>query len=209
MSSSKQRLEANRANAKRSTGPKTREGKKRSSGNAYKLGLTARLLLDGEDVAEFDRLRRQLVQDYKPQSTLAVELVEDLARTLLQKRRAAFFEAAMLEARFQQVVERSARSPLDELLSDPFCFPASSAGEEQEKEVPKLSVEAEWRVRLGEALLHDAAYGDLLSKLDRHRAMLTNEIMKTVKLLLLVEGTYAGVQDEQCLIEQTPMESKK
>ena len=208
MSSSKQRLEANRANAKRSTGPKTRAGKERSRLNAYRHGLTARLLLDGEDAAEFERLRKQLLQDYSPQSILGVELVEDIAKTLLLKRRAALFEAAMLEARFQQVVERSARSPLDELLSDPFCFPASSAGEEQEKEVPKLSAEAEWRVRLGQALMHDAAYGDLLSKLDRHRAMLTNEVIKTVKLLLLVEATHATDRDGQLLIEQTPTENK-
>ena len=94
-----------------------------------------------------------------------------------------------------------------ELLSDPFCLP-SSAGEEQEKEVLKLSAEAEWRVRLGEALVHDAAYGDLLSKLDRHRAMLTNDLIKTIKLLLLVEATHAPDRDAELLIEETPTENK-
>ena len=202
MSSSKQRLEANRANAKHSTGPKTREGKKRCSGNAYKLGLTARLLLADEDVAEFDRLRRQLVQDYKPQSTLAAELVEDLARTLLQKRRAAFFEAAMLEAQLQSCTKRPPRSVLDGLLSDPF----SSSSDEEEEEV-KLSPEAEWRVRIGKALRSDASNADLLGKLDRHRAMLTNDLVKTVKLLLLIEATHAN-GDEQLLIEETPTENK-
>jgi hypothetical protein len=46
---SKQRLEANRTNAKRSTGPCTQTGKARSKMNALKHGLAAKsVVIEGE-----------------------------------------------------------------------------------------------------------------------------------------------------------------
>ena len=47
---------ANRQNAKKSTGPRTPEGKARSSQNALKHGLLARdAVMADEDPAEYDR----------------------------------------------------------------------------------------------------------------------------------------------------------
>ena len=57
MSTIKQ-IEANRANALRSTGPRTEAGKAASSGNALRHGFTARrVVIEGEDPVLFDRLR--------------------------------------------------------------------------------------------------------------------------------------------------------
>ena len=62
---SKQRLEANRANAKRSTGPTTEPGKARSKMNALKHGLSAKaVVIEGEDPREFEALRAGLEQDF-------------------------------------------------------------------------------------------------------------------------------------------------
>ena len=56
---SQSRLEANRAIAKRSTGPRTELGKARSKMNAVKHGLSAKaIVLEGEDRCE----RRQILQ---------------------------------------------------------------------------------------------------------------------------------------------------
>jgi hypothetical protein len=65
---SQARLEANRRNAKKSTGPRSEEGKRRSSLNAITHGMTARIaLLPDEDPAAFDRRMVQWVQRYRPQ----------------------------------------------------------------------------------------------------------------------------------------------
>jgi hypothetical protein len=55
MASEKQ-IAANRANAKRSTGPKTAAGKRRSSGNAFRHGLSGPLPDDLGTMAEFDAI---------------------------------------------------------------------------------------------------------------------------------------------------------
>ena len=47
------RTEANRANAKRSTGPRTAEGKARASKNALAHGLTARDIIVGDEDEHF------------------------------------------------------------------------------------------------------------------------------------------------------------
>ena len=66
---SQARLEANRRNAKKSTGPRSEEGKRRSSLNAITHGMTARIaLLPDEDPAAFDRRMIQWVQQYRPQN---------------------------------------------------------------------------------------------------------------------------------------------
>jgi hypothetical protein len=66
MASEKQ-LMANRANAKRSTGPKTTTGKALSRKNACKHGLTAESIVIGdEDPKAFDLLRAQLEDEYDP-----------------------------------------------------------------------------------------------------------------------------------------------
>ena len=64
---SARRLAANQRNAKRSTGPKTREGKERSRTNALKHGLTAEtLLLPGESAEEFEAFCSEVVAHLSP-----------------------------------------------------------------------------------------------------------------------------------------------
>ena len=73
-------IHANRANAQRSTGPKTQEGKKRSSLNALRHGLNAQaVLLPHEDALAFDRQNQKWFNDLKPKGALEDQLVQSLA----------------------------------------------------------------------------------------------------------------------------------
>jgi hypothetical protein len=54
MATTQQKTDANRANARRSSGPRTAAGKSKSSRNARKHGLCAEnTLLPGENIADF------------------------------------------------------------------------------------------------------------------------------------------------------------
>jgi hypothetical protein len=75
------KLEANRQNAKKSTGPRTLEGKQRSRLNALKHGILAKaVVIHGgpgkEKRGEFDELLTEFWQHYSPQGPVEEMLVE-------------------------------------------------------------------------------------------------------------------------------------
>ncbi len=93
----KAQIKANRENAKKSTGPRTEEGKARVSLNALKHGLLARdAVLPEEDPAEFDRQLRDLEHDLRPRNSLEFELVRQIADAQWRMRRLVRIETAFL-----------------------------------------------------------------------------------------------------------------
>ena len=70
------RAEASRRNGAKSRGPKTPEGKARSSQNALKHGLRAQkhMLLPGESAAEYQRLEAALLEELAPEGALQTVL---------------------------------------------------------------------------------------------------------------------------------------
>ena len=93
---SSKRADANRHNAQKSTGPRTPEGKTRSSLNAVKHGLTAQTaLLPGESFEELDALARSLHAQLKPVGALQKILAERVVSLAWKLRRCAGAEAEM------------------------------------------------------------------------------------------------------------------
>jgi hypothetical protein len=186
MASEKQ-LRANRANAKRSTGPKSAVGKTRSRMNSRKHGLTATTLVIGdEDPAHFERLRAELIAQYQPQSALECELVERLSSLLWRLRRVPAFEAAIIEARRAEVEGDTVLDLLEH-------------NEEQSDETTLAR-------SIGLALISDGA-SDILGKLARHEATLMNAFMKTLQMLLLLQRERASETDAR-LIEAVALPPK-
>jgi hypothetical protein len=72
-------------------------------------------LLSSSDEAEFNHLFKRLQED--PLSTLRAEVIEDLARILLLRKRAGFFEAAILEARCEELTRAAKLEALIDLES--------------------------------------------------------------------------------------------
>ena len=91
-------IEANRRNARKSTGPRTEEGKRRSRCNAIRHGLTAETVIgaleDAEDYAAFEAV---IIADYDAQSAVERELVLRLASLLWRLRRATSMETGLFE----------------------------------------------------------------------------------------------------------------
>src|SRR4029077_16189954 len=62
-------INANRANAQKSTGPRSAEGKSASRFNALKHGMdAASIVISGEDPAEYEALAAHYLDEYHPQS---------------------------------------------------------------------------------------------------------------------------------------------
>jgi hypothetical protein len=94
---SQQQIDANRRNARLSTGPRTAAGKNQSRGNAYRHGLTAETVIVGlEDAADYHAFEAEIVADYDPKSVLERELTCRLASLLWRLRRASLIESGLL-----------------------------------------------------------------------------------------------------------------
>jgi hypothetical protein len=101
--------EARKENVRKSTGPRTVEGKRRSSQNARKHGLysNAHFFWDaaialGEDPRDFERLLKGLVLARQPADTLEMVLVEDIALLVWKKARLDRAEAAVQVCNLQK-----------------------------------------------------------------------------------------------------------
>jgi len=85
---------ANRANAQKSTGPRSAEGKAASRFNALKHGLDAQsMVLPGEDPADYEALARDYDRSLRPETPIERFHVDTLIRADWQKRRLQLVEA--------------------------------------------------------------------------------------------------------------------
>ena len=93
---SQKRIEANRLNAQKSTGPRTPEGKGRSRENAVKHGLTAQVMLR-EDAVAMQEEAQAMFDSLRPRNKFQVELVDQVALINIRTRRAQRIERRMRE----------------------------------------------------------------------------------------------------------------
>ncbi|MGP0071180.1 MAG: hypothetical protein ACLPWF_04515 [Bryobacteraceae bacterium] len=101
------RAAVNRANALRSTGPRTAAGKQRSSLNAVTHGLTSRSpILATEDPVAYQQHCRQFFDEYQPATPTESHLTQELADTAWRLNRVPVLEAALLD--------RAANPPSDQ-----------------------------------------------------------------------------------------------
>ena len=180
MASEKQQ-EANRANAKRSTGPKTVAGKALSRMNAHKHGLTAETIVIGdEDPRTFDMLRAELEEEYNPRPGIESELVERLAVLMWRMRRIPIFEAALIELRRERI---ASDKRMHSMIPSPFK-------DEDRKETPYENT----------ALAFQNSQ-QTLGTLFRYEAALMNAFNRTLQQLLFLQDRRARDEDESQVVE--------
>ena len=96
MPASEAQIAANRANAAKSKGPTTPEGKDASRGNALKHGLTAVKLLPEREAAEVERRSAAFIEELNPSGEVGVALARHAARMSVRMERCATHENAAL-----------------------------------------------------------------------------------------------------------------
>ena len=90
------KVRANRANAKLSTGPKTLSGKEKVSGNALTHGLTAeKHVIIGESIEEFNTFKNSMFKVYEPFGAYEEEIFIKLVELLWRLRRVGVIETGI------------------------------------------------------------------------------------------------------------------
>ena len=91
------RIAINRANAECSTGPKTEAGKKQSSLNALRHGLTGQtVVMPTEDLQAYQSHLKSFTDEYHPQGATESHLVQALADASWRLNRVAVLETNLL-----------------------------------------------------------------------------------------------------------------
>lgn len=184
---SRRQTEANRHNARRSTGPVTTEGKRRSRMNATTHGLTACVpLVPGENEAAFVELREALRRDLDPQGALMEQWLEEIIVLLWRLKRCGRIEAAIYEYHRLRLDMARARGRLDTLRDtvtqvDELLDVTSSASRDLATLDACAGAIATGPALLGQIATIDAAEGDALGKLSRHEERLRRHLRRALE----------------------------
>jgi len=104
--SSVRQIEANRRNARLSTGPVTEEGKRKSRQNPLRHGLTAETVIDAlEDAEDYAAFEMAVTADYDAQSAVERELALRLASLLWRLRRASAIESGLFKIQAKHLLQ--------------------------------------------------------------------------------------------------------
>ena len=176
---SQEKLDANRRNGQKSTGPRTEEGKMISRWNSLKWGLTRRGgVLPDEDPEEYEELHQALHAQYRPVGPVEAELVEQLADVLCDLPRLRRTKIGILKSHLYQ-------SLVDQLdgAANESIRPSTALDPRREEILQKkaeLLSKRNMDIDLGTlAYLIDAAGPEVLPKVLRH---LTNRENRLVKI---------------------------
>ena len=149
-------VDANQANSQKSTGPKTEEGKARSSRNRLSHGFASSTrFVQGEDPAEFNLLLDDLISEHQPATPTEQILVEQMAHHHWINLRATRLQDSIVASylktgltpvqlglfiRYQTSAERSFHKAHTELLKVQKQRQSSQIGFESKK--PEVAPEA-------------------------------------------------------------------
>jgi len=196
-------IHANRANAMKSTGPRTEAGKRASSRNALRHGLTAEhVVLDNEDPADFDALRASVRVEFEPQGPTEAFLVDRLAGLIWRLNRVPGFEAGLIT--WMAHLESEAHDTGGVVFADLYftgdqrALPAPQA-----RAGPGAQVRHQSRV-VGRALEAMLSTTDPLGKLARYEGQLMRELGRTlaeVRTLQAERGAPKQGQRRTCAID--------
>jgi hypothetical protein len=117
-------IDANRRNARNSTGPRTREGKAKSSANSVKHGLSGAFrVIDTENQEEFEELIAEYHRTFQPANTHERFLIEEIAQARWRLARARRLESELIE----DLVERRGHENADEMFVSAFRSDTTTA----------------------------------------------------------------------------------
>ncbi len=107
---SKLRSETARLNGAKSRGPKTPEGKDKSSQNAVQHGLTSQslLVLACESQSQFDEILNKMMEIYQPANAAEIDLVEEMAAFRWRIRRMWGIQTSLMDAEILNQESQSA-----------------------------------------------------------------------------------------------------
>ena len=166
--SSDAQFKANRKNALRSTGPRSKWGKIKASQNAFKHGLTAKkFVINYENKDYFDIYSDRLMEELEPVGPMETELCERLISLLWRLQRAEIIQNQTIDA----LNEKNNTSPLAKLTQSLFPKSSGRSKDDPSKNGPELA--------LGRIAIRDFSNSRVLERLLMYERRLENSLYRT------------------------------
>ncbi len=160
---SEAQIEANRANAQKSTGPRTPEGKAKVAQNAIKHGLFAReTVIRGEDEDQFEMFRLLLLKQLTPDSPLEEVLGERVVDLSWRLKRAAKDQSEAFAALYEKYAAQAGTQSGDPQDASAANIPAPPG-------------------MIGRMILEDFSQNGVLERLLRYERRIENSLLRTLK----------------------------
>ena len=166
-------INANRKNALLSKGPKTDLGKLNSSKNSLKHGLTAKQLVIGENLKEFEQYRDQMIEALKPVGILEEQVVFKIIDVGFRLRRIGKIEAGIYN---QEILHHEAdeyKNKIDEKI----VFKEEELVQSSDRSINLK----------GLAFARDCKYGSAILKLNTIEDKLMNKYYRQLDLLKMMQ----------------------
>ncbi len=188
----RRQIEANRRNAQRSTGPRTRTGKAAAKLNSLKHGLLAEQpVLPDEDGAAFEALRHELIKQFDPVGVIETQLVERIAGLIWRLRRLGRIEGGIIDFQ-RQTIEYNRRDEKASKIGNRYKYGIDKldrydAPEYYRQARADADVVAESLYEpspmIGHSFIRDAKSVDALGKLQRYERSMERSYYTAIREL--------------------------
>ena len=172
MATTKQ-INANKKNALLSKGPKTDLGKLNSSKNSLKHGLTAKQLVIGENLKEFEQYRDQMIEALKPVGILEEQVVFKIIDVGFRLRRIGKIEAGIYN---QEILHHEADEYKNK-IAEKIVFKEEELVQSSDRSINLK----------GLAFARDCKYGSAILKLNTIEDKLMNKYYRQLDLLKMMQ----------------------
>ena len=166
-------INANKKNALLSKGPKTDLGKLNSSKNSLKHGLTAKQLVIGENLKEFEQYRDQMIEALKPVGILEEQVVFKIIDVGFRLRRIGKIEAGIYN---QEILHHEADEYKNK-IAEKIVFKEEDLVQSSDRSINLK----------GLAFARDCKYGSAILKLNTIEDKLMNKYYRQLDLLKMMQ----------------------
>lgn len=166
-------INANKKNALLSKGPKTDLGKLNSSKNSLKHGLTAKQLVIGENLKEFEQYRDQMIEALKPVGILQEQVVFKIIDVGFRLRRIGKIEAGIYN---QEILHHEADEYKNK-IAEKIVFKEEDLVQSSDRSINLK----------GLAFARDCKYGSAILKLNTIEDKLMNKYYRQLDLLKMMQ----------------------
>ena len=166
-------INANKKNALLSKGPKTDLGKLNSSKNSLKHGLTAKQLVIGENLKEFEQYRDQMIEELKPVGILQEQVVFKIIDVGFRLRRIGGIEAGIYN---QEILHHEADEYKNK-IAEKIVFKEEELVQSSDRSINLK----------GLAFARDCKYGSAILKLNTIEDKLMNKYYRQLDLLKMMQ----------------------